>query len=377
MDKVPLSKPCIDEEDVAGVVDVLRSGWISLGPKIREFEKKFAQYIGTKYALAVNSGTSGLHLCMQAINVNEGDEVITTPLSFVASANCILYQHAKPVFVDVEEDTWNINPEKISEKITAKTKALLVVHLFSQPCSIQPIMELTEGKNLKIIEDACEVIGAEYKGKKAGRFGKASVFSFYPNKQMTTGEGGMIVTNDERIAKLCDSLRNQGREEVVRGDNWLSHDKLGYNYRLDEMSCALGITQLKKIDFFVDKRNKVVEYYAKRLKDIEGVSMQKISPNTTRTSWFVFVVRAEEGINRNEVIKKLGEKGIPSRPYFPAIHTQPLYRKMFGYKEGDFPVCEAIAKSTFALPFFTEMSEEQVDSVCRALQEVISEVSRR
>lgn len=375
-ERVPLSKPCIGDEDIRAVVDVLKSGWISLGPKLREFENNFASYLGKKYAVAVNSGTSGLHLCMQAIGIKEGDEVITTPLSFVASANCILYQRAKAVFADIDEKTWQINPEEIKKKLTKKTKAILPVHLFSQPCNMGAIMDIAAGKKIPVVEDACEVIGAEHKGRKAGTFGSASVFSFYPNKQMTTGEGGMIVTDNDAVARMCDSLRNQGRQEMIHGDNWLSHDKLGYNYRLDEMSCALGVTQLKNVDTFVEKRNNVVEYYRKELKKVDGVTMQKISPETTRTSWFVFVVKADEGLDRNEIIRKLGEKGIPSRPYFPAIHTQPLYRRMFGYKEGDFPICEKVAKSTFALPFFTEMTSEQVKTVCSALQEVISEVSK-
>ncbi len=375
MEKIPLSRPHIDENDIAAVTAVLKSGWISLGPLQKEFEKNFAQYIGRKYALAVNSGTSGLHLCMQAAGIKEGDDVITTPLSFVASSNSILFQKAKAVFADVEEDTWNINPEEIKKHLTSMTKALLPVHLFCQPCDMQPIMELAQEKNLAVIEDACEAIGAEYKGKKAGTFGKAAVFSFYPNKQMTTGEGGMIVTDDEKTAKLCDSLRNQGRAEMTRGDNWLSHDKLGYNYRLDEMSCALGAAQLKKIEMLIEKRNMIAEEYEKRIRKISGLSLQQISRNTTRTSRFVFVARADEGISRNKIISALGERGIPSRPYFPALHTQPLYKKMFGYKEGDFPVCESIAKSTFALPFFTDMTKEQVELVCDALEEAVNEAS--
>lgn len=377
MEKIPLSKPYIDEEDIKGITEVLKSGQLCLGPKIAEFEKKIATFVQRKYGIAVNSGTSALHLCVEAINLQEGDEVITTPLSFIASANCILYKKAKPVFADVEEETWNINPEKIKETLTKKTKAILPVHLFCQPCDMDPIMELAEQNRLAIIEDSCEVLGAEYKKRKAGSFGIASVFSFYPNKQMTTGEGGIIVTDNKEIAKICDSLRNQGRAEMTRGgDNWLSHDKLGYNFRLNDIACSLGLTQLKKINFLINKRNEAASYYIKHLKKIDGVSTQKISPNTTRTSWFVFVVKADETINRDKLMNKLIEKGIPTRPYFPAIHLQPLYKKMFGYKEGDFPIAESISKQTFSLPFFTEIKKEQIEQVCKILQESISEVSK-
>ncbi len=377
MEKVPLSKPYLDEEDIQGVVDVLKSGQLCLGPKIEEFEKRLAAFVQRKYGIAVNSGTSALHLCVEAINLKEGDEVITTPISFIASANCILYKKAKPVFADVEEDTWNINPENINKKISKKTKALIPVHLFCQPCNMDPIMKTAEENSLAVIEDSCEVIGAEYKKRKAGSFGTASVFSFYPNKQMTTGEGGMVVTDNEAIAKLCDSLRNQGRAEMLRGgDDWLSHDKIGYNFRLDDIAGSLGLTQLKKIDSLVDKRNKAAFYYRKLLEKVDGVEVQKISPNTTKTSWFVFVAKADENINRDALMNKLIEKGIPTRPYFPALHLQPLYQKMFGYKEGDCPTAEAISKQTFSLPFFTEITKEQIEMVCKELQEAVNEVSK-
>jgi len=377
MEKIPLSKPYIDKEDIQGVVEVLKSGQLCLGPKTQEFEKKFAAYVQRKHGIAVNSGTSALHLCVEATGLKKGNEAITTPLSFIASSNCILYRDAKPVFADIDEKTWNIDPEKISEKITKKTKAILPVHLFCQPCDMDPIMKAAEENSLAVIEDSCEVIGAEYKKRKAGSFGDLSVFSFYPNKQMTTGEGGIIVTDNEAMAKMCDSLRNQGRAEMTRGgDNWLSHDKIGYNFRLSDMACSLGITQLKKIDFLINKRNEAVMQYKKLLKKIDGITMQEISPNTTRTSQFVFVVKADETISRDKLINCLTEKGIPSRPYFPALHLQPLYKKMFGYKEGDYPIAEAVSRQTFSLPFFTEISSGQIETVCEALQKAVSGASK-
>ena len=377
MEKIPLSKPYIDKEDIQGVVEVLKSGQLCLGPKTQEFEKKFAAYVQRKHGIAVNSGTSALHLCVEATGLKKGNEAITTPLSFIASSNCILYRDAKPVFADIDEKTWNIDPEKISEKITKKTKAILPVHLFCQPCDMDPIMKAAEENSLAVIEDSCEVIGAEYKKRKAGSFGDLSVFSFYPNKQMTTGEGGIIVTDNEAMAKMCDSLRNQGRAEMTRGgDNWLSHDKIGYNFRLSDMACSLGITQLKKIDFLINKRNEAVMQYKKLLKKIDGITMQEISPNTTRTSQFVFVVKADETISRDKLISCLTEKGIPSRPYFPALHLQPLYKKMFGYKEGDYPIAEAVSRQTFSLPFFTEISSGQIETVCEALQKAVSGASK-
>lgn len=371
---IPLSCPYIGEEEIKAVTDVLKTPNLSMGPKIDEFERNFAEYIGTKYAVGVNSGTSGLHICMRAFNIKEGDEVITTPFSFIASSNCILYERAKPVFVDIDEKTLNINPDLISEALTSKTKAILPVHVFGQPCDMKPIMEIAEDHNLKVIEDACEAVGSEYLSKKAGTFGDASVFAFYPNKQMTVGEGGMIVTDDEKIYKLSRSLRNQGRAEDM---GWLDHKILGYNYRLDEMSAALGVVQLKKIEKIIEMRNNAAKKYNKQLEDIEGIETQFIDEKTTKMSWFVYVIhinkkdsREENKILRNKLINELTDKGIPSKPYFTPIHLQPFYREM-GFKEGDFPITELAGDTGLALPFFTDMKNEQVEYVCNNLKDLM------
>ena len=362
---IPLAQPDIGEEEIRLVNEVLRSGWLSMGPKVGEFEQLFANYIGTKHAIAVNSGTSGLHLCMNAIGIKKGDEVITSPFSFIASSNCIMFEGGKPVFVDIDPNTLNMDVERIEAAITKNTKAILPVHVFGQPCEMDAIMNIAEDHDLAVIEDACEAIGAEYKGQKAGTFGDASVFAFYPNKQMTTGEGAMIVTDDDNIAKLCRSLRNQGRSEE---EEWLNHVRLGYNYRLDEMSCALGIGQLNRIDELLDKRAMVVEEYTKQLSGVDGITTQYLDAKV-KMSWFVYVVQVSEDINRNNVMEYLKEHGVSCRPYFTPIHLQPFYSEMFGYKEGDFPICEKVCDSTIALPFYGNMDKETIGQVCYVLKD--------
>lgn len=361
---IPLAKPYITEEDKEAVLEVLNTPFLSLGPKLREFEKIMADYAGRKYAIAVNSGTSALHLAIKALGIGPEDEVITTPFSFIASANCILYEGAKPVFVDVEEDTLNINPQKIESAITPNTKAILPVDVFGHPCRWEEILAIAERYGLKVIEDSCEALGSEYKGKRCGSFGDVSTFAFYPNKQITTGEGGVILTDQEEIYKMCRSLRNQGRGET---DAWLLHERLGYNYRMDEMSCALGISQMRKIEKILRMREVVAEYYNALLREIEGVRIPYVAPYATRVSWFVYVIRVR---NRDTVMRRLEEKGIQCRPYFaPPIHLQPFYRERFGYKEGDFPVAEKASKEVLALPFFTTLSKEEIERVAQALRE--------
>ncbi|UCC91796.1 MAG: DegT/DnrJ/EryC1/StrS family aminotransferase [Candidatus Aenigmatarchaeota archaeon] len=367
---IPLSRPLIGKEEINAVESVLKSGRLSLGEKTEEFEKNFANFIGTEYAVATSSGTSGLHLCMRAIDLKESDEVITTPFSFISSANCILFERAKPVFADIDEKTFNMDPEKIEDAVTERTKAILPVHIFGQPSEMDKIMQIAKKRNLKVIEDACESIGAEYNGRKAGKFGLASVFAFYPNKQITTGEGGMICTDSRHFHDICKSLRNQGRSE--KGE-WLDHRYLGYNYRLNEMSCALGIEQLKKIKYMLKKRNEAASEYTKMLKDVDGVRTPFVDKNI-KMSWFVYVVRLEDGINRDGVIKFLLKNGIESRPYFPSIHLQPLYREKFGFREGDFPVCESVSNSVLALPFYTHMEKNTIHQVCETLEKAIKYV---
>ena len=367
--QIPLSRPDITDKEIILVNQVLRTPYLSLGPMLERFEGMVAEYIGRRYAVGVSSGTSGLHLCVKAVGVGPGDEVITTPFSFVASANCILYEGARPVFADIDPLTLNIAPEAIAECISPRTRAILPVHVFGQPCHMERIGALAEAHHLAVIEDACEAIGAELQKRKVGTFGQAAVFAFYPNKQMTLGEGGVIVTDNEEWYRLFRSLRNQGRDE---DGPWLLHRRLGYNYRLDELSCALGVAQLERIEELLAKRERVARMYNERLGRIKGVELPFVSPETTRMSWFVYVIRLAPELDRDLVMARLEERGVASRPYFSPIHLQPFYVEQFGYRDGDFPITERVARSTLALPFYGDLSEEAVDYVCQALQEVIN-----
>ncbi len=371
--QVPLSQPNIIDKEIDAVISVLKTPYLGLGPKLPEFEEKIANYIDIKYAVAVNSGTSGLHLIIRTLGIKEGDEVITTPFSFIASSNCILFEKAKPVFVDIDPKTLNIDSRRVEEKIGDKTKAILAVDVFGQPAEWDMLKRTAKKYNLKLIEDSAEAIGAEYKGVKAGNFGDAAVFAFYPNKQITTGEGGVIVTNDEKIAKFCRSMRNQGRGE---GDGWLQHERLGYNYRISDINCALGIAQLERLDEILEKRERVAQMYNERLKDLEGVKIPYVS-SCVKMSWFVYVVRLNDNYtqkDRDRILGELKKRGIGCSNYFPPIHLQPFYRKMFGYKEGDFPITEKVSKSTIALPFYNNLREEQIDYVCQNLKEILGEI---
>lgn len=391
---VPMSSPDLTRHELDAVVQVLQTPHLSIGPRITEFEERFAAYVGSRHAVGVSSGTAGLHLCIIAAGVGEGDLVLTTPFSFVASANVVLYERGIPIFVDVEPCTGNIAPSLVSKAIhdlarggmkaqrwlppalrgrrlravRSRLKAILPVHAFGQPAGMDPILEVARGHDLFVLEDACEAVGAEYKGRKAGTFGDAAVFAFYPNKQMTTGEGGMLVTDRDDWAALFRSLRNQGRDVH---DAWLTHSRLGYNYRMDEMSAALGLAQLSRIEELLTKRERVAQWYNERLQDVEGLQIPFIAPSTTRMSWFVYVVRFGPEFDRNTVMAVLEEKGIPSRPYFTPIHLQPLYVQRFGYQRGDFPVTEALGDSCLALPFSSVMTEGQVDYVCESLRDIL------
>lgn len=367
---IPLSKPHITPADIRGVVDVLKSGQLSMGPRTAEFEKRFAARVGTKHAIAVNSGTSGLHLALRACSIGAGDEVITTPFSFVASANCILFEQAKPVFVDVDEDTFNLNPTLVKNAVTPKTKSILPVHIFGQSCAMDELLAIARAHNLKIIEDACEALDAAHHAKKVGTFGDAAVFAFYPNKQMTTGEGGMIVTDDDALAELCLSMRNQGRD--VKNTQWLTHHRLGYNYRMTEMSAALGCTQLEKLDYLLKKRTGIVKKYLKKIKKIPGIILPKTAPGNTHT-WFVFPVRVADSISRDKVIDGLRSRGVASKAYFsPCIHLQPFYQT-FGFKEGDFPIAEKLSRTTFILPLHASLTEKDINTVVDALAAAVEE----
>jgi perosamine synthetase len=382
--EIPLSRPDITEAEIAAVVDVLRTPSLSLGPKLTEFEELFAAYIGSKYAVAVNSGTSGLHLTVKTLGIGPDDAVITTPFSFIASANCILYESALPIFIDIESRTFNIDPERVEaflredcqrdrktgrpiHRVSGKVvKAMLPVHVFGHPCDMRRLMALAEEYQLSVIEDACEAIGAELGGRKAGAFGDVSVFAFYPNKQITTGEGGMIVTNDFEIARLCRSMRNQGRDE---GGGWLSHTRLGYNYRLSEIHCALGIAQLRRIDEILAARHRVAaRYNLALLHDV-------ITPDTAAQvgrSWFVYVVLLPEGFpERDQILQRLSAQRIGCNKYFPPIHLQKLYRDRFGFGAGDFPTTEYVSSRTIALPFHSRLTNTEIDTVVSNLREAM------
>ncbi|WP_422445602.1 DegT/DnrJ/EryC1/StrS family aminotransferase [Thermoanaerobacterium sp. DL9XJH110] len=366
--KIPLARPDISEREIDAVAEVLRSGILSIGPKIEEFEKEFASYIGVKHAIGVNSGTSGLHLLIKSFNIAEGDEVITTPFSFIASSNCILFERARPVFVDIDPLTLNMDIGQIESKVTEKTRAILAVDAFGQPVDIMALRKIAQKYGLKLIEDSCEAVGSEYDGIKAGSMADGSVFAFYPNKQMTTAEGGMIVTNDDEVANLCRSYRSQGR--AVTG-LWLEHERLGYNYRMSELHAALGLVQLERLDEFIRKRAVVAEKYNQKFKDVEGVRVPYIDKKVTRMSWFVYVIQLDHHIDRNRVMKHLLDSGIGCRPYFTPIHLQPFYREMFGYKPGDFPVTERVASSTISLPFHNNLSDEEINYVVEKVREGI------
>lgn len=388
MDAVPMSSPDLTDAERDAVLQVLQTPVLSIGPYVQQFEQRLAAFVGARYGIAVNSGTSGLHLSIIAAGVTEYDLVITTPFSFIASANCILYERGIPIFVDVDPITANIDPEQVHAAVSdlarggmtarrwlppalrnsryGRVKAILPVHAFGQPADMSPIVAIARRRNLVVIEDACEALGSEYRGRPAGTLGDIAVFAFYPNKQITTGEGGMIVTNNEDWATLLRSLRNQGRDIF---DAWLNHTRLGFNYRLDELSAALGCVQMQRIHELLSKRERVAAWYNERLADIELIERPIISATTTRMGWFVYVVRIKPPASRDAVMRHLAASGIPSRPYFTPIHLQPFYRKRFGFRRGDFPVTEHLGDTSLALPFSSVMTESQVDMVCERLRE--------
>ena len=371
--KVPLSKPDITNLEIDAVNKVLKTPHLSLGKKYIEFQDLVAKFTGVKYAVATNSGTSALHLIIRALGIKNGDEVITTPFSFIASSNCIIYEGAKPVFVDIDKQTFNIDPKLIEGAITKKTKAILAVDVFSHPAQWDELKKIAKKHKLFLIEDSAEALGSEYKKKKCGSFGDAGVFAFYPNKQITTGEGGMIVTNNKKIADLCKSMSNQGRK--IGNGKWLEHVRLGYNYRLDEMSCAMGIAQMSRISEIVSKRNRVANLYNKKLSGIEKIQIPFYSKDA-KLSWFVYVVLLSEELSkkRDYIISQMAKASIQCSNYFQPIHLQLFYKKEFGYKRGDFPVSETIGKRTLALPFFNDLSESQIDYVVDSLNKIISQI---
>lgn len=371
--QIPLSRPSITREDVDAVLSVLRTPILSIGPEVQAFEEAIAAYTGVAEAVAVNSGTSGLHISLAAAGIGTGDEVITSPFSFVASANCAIYQGAKPVFVDIEPETLNLDAAKIEAAITPRTKAIVPVDVFGQPANIEAITTIAKLHGLVVVQDACEAIGAERNGLRVGSHPDvtSAVFAFYPNKQMTTGEGGIVVTDDREFAKVLRSLANQGRDDA---GTWMNHVRLGYNYRLDEMSAALGRAQVRRLDSILDRRAQVAAWYGERFAEIPDIDVPFVAPETTRMSWFVYVIRLPETVDRDALIPRLMAYGVPVRPYFVPIHTQPFYREQFGYAGGEYPITESVAQRTLAIPFFTEMTREQVDYVVGTISHVMGEL---
>lgn len=382
--KVPMSSPDLTDADRQAVLDVLNTPILSMGQHTPAFEQAFCDLTGAKHAIAVNSGTAGLHLCVRAAGIGAGDLVITTPFSFVASSNVLLFENAIPIFVDIDPKTGNIDPFLVADAANniekylpragatgqSPLRAILPVDVFGQPADMDAINAVAKQHGLAVIEDSCEALGATYKGRQAGTLGDFGVFAFYPNKVITTGEGGVIVTNDDKAAAFMRALRNQGR---APGDTWLQHTHLGYNYRIDEMSAALGRTQMSRLDELIDKREQVAAWYESRLAEIPGVEVPFVEPSTTRMSWFVYVIRFDARLNRDEIAKRLDAMGIPVRPYFLPIHLQPYMAERFGWREGDFPVTEDLGRRGLAVPFSSVMSEEQVETVCQAIREVVSQ----
>ena len=362
---IPLARPVLGPEEEAAVIEVLRSRHLSLGPRIPAFEQAFAERIGARHASAVSSGTAALHLALRAVGVSDGDEVITSPFSFVASANAILYERARPVFVDIDPRTLNLDPQAAAAAITSRTKALLPVHIFGYPADVPAL----ERHGLPIVEDACEALGAVHgDGIAVGGRGHPAAFGFYANKQLTTGEGGMVTLGDAALKDRIDSERNQGRAPDM---GWLDHDRLGFNYRLTDIACALGLVQLQRLDGMLAARARAANWYREALAGIEGLDLPCEDSGGDVRGWFVFVVQLPHRVDRDDTIRALLERGVQSKPYLPAIHLMSFYREAFGHREGEFPVCEDVAARSVALPFFPEITEAQVAEVCESLVDVL------
>lgn len=379
---IPLSQPDITQREIDAVADVMRSGTLSIGPKLEEFERHVARISGRQFAVGVSSGTTGLHCAMIAANIGPGDEVITTPFSFIASTNCALFVGATPRFVDIDVSTMNMDVARVEAAITSRTKAIVAVEAFGHPGGMVELEQIARRNELTLIEDCCEGFGGSVsipgavapaaKLRPIGSFGRAGVFGFYPNKQITTGEGGMIVTDDARFAETCRALRNQGRE----GMSWLAHQRLGYNYRLTEIASAIGVVQCERLEEILDARRRVAHLYMERLMTSKFVTLPTLAPDEN-VSWFVFVVRLNdlfEAGDRDEVMLQLRAIGIGCNNYFPPIHLQPFIASQFGYEPGNFPITEYISARTLALPFFGAMTRLQVGEVCTRLEATLERV---
>jgi perosamine synthetase len=365
---IPLARPVLGEEEERAVVDVLRSGQLSLGPRVAAFEEAFAERLDAAHASAVSSGTAGLHLALRAIGVSDGDEVVTSPFSFVSSANAAVFERARPVFADIDPVTLNLDPDAAAAAVTERTTALLPVHIFGYPADIPAFERL----GLPIVEDACEALGAVHPdATPVGGRGHPTVFGFYANKQLTTGEGGMVTLGDAALKERIDSERNQGRAPDM---GWLDHDRLGFNYRLSDLACAIGLVQLERLDDMLAARARVAARYGEALAGIEGLGLPCPDTGGNVRGWFVYVVQVPHGHDRDDVIRALRDHGIQSKPYLPAIHLMSFYRETFGHREGEFPVCEDVAARSVALPFFPEMTDGQVERVAHALASALGQV---
>jgi len=373
VEEISLACPDVGPEEIAAVVAVLEDQHLSLGPRLGAFEQAMARYAGTRDAVAVSSGTAALHMLVHALGWGPGDEVVTTPFSFISSSNCLLFEGVRPVFADIDPVTWDMDPQAAEAAIGPRCRGLLPVHVFGRPCPMPRYMEIARRHDLQVIEDSCEALGSRIGQRMAGSFARAGCFAFYPNKQITTGEGGMVVTDDEDLAATLRSLRNQGRGA---DGTWLSHERLGWNYRIPDILCALGIVQLRRLESFIEARQKVYDLYGQALGEVEGIVLPPPATEDQRISWFVYVIALEEGSSRerrNRVLEALRARGIGCRNYFAPIHLQPFYRERFGLREGMFPVTESVAARTIALPFHTRLDEAQVARVAQALREALGQ----
>jgi perosamine synthetase len=361
---VSLSSPYLDEREEELVLDVLRSGRLSLGPTIDRFEEAVAERVGAPYAAAVSSGTAGLHLLCVAAGIRPGDEVITSPYSFAASANCFLYEGGVPVFADVDPRTMNMDPDAVRAAVTSRTRAIVAVDIYGYPCELDELRSIADEHGLALVEDACEALGARYKGAPLGSHGPSAVFAFYPNKQITTGEGGIVTTHSEEEWRLLRSLRNQGRGDA---GGWLEHVRLGYNYRLSDVGAAIGVGQVAKLDEILRLRAGVASRYDDLLRDVDGVGLPAPDDDDHVRSWFVYVVTLPDNATRERVIAHLERERIGYNRYLPSIHLQPYMRERYGFREGMCPVAEDLSSRTLALPFFTSLEREAQERVAEVL----------
>jgi perosamine synthetase len=372
---IPLARPSIGPREEQLLLETLRSGRLALGPRLPEFETALSRRLRDLAVSAVSSGTAGLHLAIRAAGVRRGDEVVTTPFSFVASANCLLYEGAKPVFCDIDPRTLNVDPAEAEAAVGGNTVGLLPVHVFGYPADMASLERLAAERGLWIVEDACEALGAEHAdGAPVGARGNLSVFGFYPNKQLTTGEGGAVVCPDAATKEGIDSERNQGRAPDM---GWLDHDRLGFNYRLDDLSCALGVAQLERLDELLAARARVAALYSEALAGADGVDLPCPDEGGDRRGWFVYVVQLPHGVDRDAAVLALRERGVDSKPYLPAIHLLSFYRRRFGHREGEFPVCEEVARRSLALPFYPDLTEGEIERVVEALRQVLASTLTR